>query len=167
MANNFFNPFPQQQNFMQQMPQNAPSSNITVQLVQGENGARLYPVAPNVTALLFDFNAGKFWIKATGANGFPSQFTAYNFVEEKPPEQTQGNNFVSQTEFDEVKNQLQQISAGLQTLLSGVNNNAIQQSANVPSEVQRICDTISKQRQESSANGSTTAERRQDVAGTV
>ena len=46
MANNFFNPFPQQQNFMQQMPQNAPSSNITVQLVQGENGARLYPVAP-------------------------------------------------------------------------------------------------------------------------
>ena len=143
---------------MQQMPQNAPSSNITVQLVQGENGARLYPVAPNITALLFDFNAGKFWIKATGANGFPSQFTAYNFVEEKMPEQTQASGFVSQTEFDEVKNQLQQISAGLQTLLSGVNNNAIQQSANVPSEVQRICDTISKQRQESSANGSTTAE---------
>ena len=158
MANNFFNSFPQQQNFMQQMPQNAPSSNITVQLVQGENGARLYPVAPNITALLFDFNAGKFWIKATGANGFPSQFTAYNFVEEKMPEQTQASGFVSQTEFDEVKNQLQQISAGLQTLLSGVNNNAIQQSANVPSEVQRICDTISKQRQESSANGSTTAE---------
>ena len=158
MANNFFNPFPQQQNFMQQMPQNAPSSNITVQLVQGENGARLYPVAPNITALLFDFNAGKFWIKATGANGFPSQFTAYNFVEEKPPEQSQASGFVSQTEFDEVKKQLQQISAGLQTLLSGVNNNANAKSANVSSEVQRICDTISKQRQESSANGTTTAQ---------
>ena len=158
MANNFFNPFPQQQNFMQQMPQSAPSSNITVQLVQGENGARLYPVAPNITALLFDFNAGKFWIKATGANGFPSQFTAYNFVEEKPPEQSQVSGFVSQTEFDEVKKQLQQISAGLQTLLSGVNNNANQQSANVSSEVQRICDTISKQRQESSANGTATAQ---------
>ena len=157
MANNFFNPFPQQQNFMQQVPQSAPSSNITVQLVQGENGARLYPVAPNITALLFDFNAGKFWIKATGANGFPSQFTAYNFVEEKTPEQT-ANGFVSQAEFDEVKNQLQQISAGLQTLLSGVNNNANQQSANVSSEVQRICDTISKQRQESSANGTATAQ---------
>ena len=82
------------------MPQNAPSSNITVQLVQGEN---------------------------------PSQFTAYNFVEEKMPEQSQASDFVSQTEFDEVKNQLQQISALLQTLLQGVNNNAIQQGANVSS----------------------------------
>lgn len=148
---NFFNSFPQQQNFMQQIPQSSPTQNITVQMVQGESGARIYPVAPNVTALLFDFNAGKFWIKATGANGFPAQFSAYNFVEEKPADQTQGNNFVSQTEFNEVKNQLQQI----QNLLLGVkpNESVNAKSSNISAEVQRISGEVSEQRSESSANG--------------
>ena len=159
MANNFFNPY--QQNFMQQQfAQPQVNNTVLVVPVQGEAGANIYPVAAGNTVFLIDFATKTFWIKSTDVNGIPSRFEAYEFKNKVVPvvEQSQENNFVSQAEFNEVKNQLQQISASLQTLLSGVNNNANAKSSNVSSEVQRICDTISKQRQESSANGSTTAE---------
>ena len=155
---NFYNPY--QQNFMQQQfTQPQVNNTVLVVPVQGEAGANIYPVAAGNTVFLIDFASKTFWIKATDVNGIPSRFEAYEFKNKVIPQvqSTQGNNFVSQAEFDEVKNQLQQITANLQTLLSGVNNNAIQQSSNVSAEVQRICDTVSKQRQEPPANGSTTA----------
>ena len=83
----------------------------------GANGARIYPVAPNVTALLFDF--------------------------------------VTQTDFEEVKNQLQQIKS----LLLEVDKNATvnAKSNDVSAEVQRICQQITEQQGNAATNGTTTA----------
>ena len=158
---NFFNPY--QQNFIaQQFAQPQVNNTVLVVPVQGEAGANIYPVAAGNTVFLIDFAAKTFWIKATDVNGIPSRFEAYEFKNKIIPQvqQTQGNNFVSQTEFAELKNQIQQLTANLNSLLVKGDNNAKlnEQSANVSSEVQRICDTISKQRQESSANGSATSQ---------
>ena len=158
---NFFNPY--QQNFIaQQFAQPQVNNTVLVVPVQGEAGANIYPVAAGNTVFLIDFAAKTFWIKATDANGIPSRFEAYEFKNKIIPQvqQAQGNNFVSQTEFAELKNQIQQLTANLNSLLGKGDNNAKlnEQSANVSSEVQRICDTISKQRQESSANGSATSQ---------
>ena len=152
---NFFNPYQQMQ---QQYTQPQVNNTVLVVPVQGEAGANIYPVAAGNTVFLIDFASKTFWIKATDVNGIPSRFEAYDFKNKViPVQKTQENDFVSQAEFTELKKQLQQLTATINDFFSkGVNNNA--KSSNVSAEVQRICDTISKQRQESSANGSTTAQ---------
>ena len=161
---NFFNPY--QQNYMQQQfTQPQVNNTVLVVPVQGEAGANIYPVAAGNTVFLIDFATKTFWIKATDVNGIPSRFEAYEFknkvIHQVQP--TQGNNFVSQAELDEVKKQLQQLTASLNGLISkGENLNANAtvnaKSSNVSAEVQRICEQISEQRNESSANGSATVE---------
>lgn len=161
MANNFFNPY--QQNFMQQQFQQPQVNNtVLVVPVQGESGANIYPVAAGNTVFLIDFALKTFWIKSTDANGIPARFDAYEFKNKVVPivSLSKDSNFVSQAEFSEVKNQLQQIATSLQDLLtqkgkenvtttSGVNA----KSADVPTEVQRICKQISEQQSNAATNG--------------
>ena len=159
---NFFNPY--QQNYMQQQfTQPQVNNTVLVVPVQGEAGANIYPVAAGNTVFLIDFATKTFWIKATDVNGIPSRFEAYEFKNKVIPQvqPTQGNNFVSQAEFDELKNQLQQLTASLNGFISkGENLNATvnAKSSNVSAEVQRICEQISEQQNESSANGTATVE---------
>ena len=159
---NFFNPY--QQNYMQQQfTQPQVNNTVLVVPVQGEAGANIYPVAAGNTVFLIDFATKTFWIKATDVNGIPSRFEAYEFKNKIIPQvqPTQGNNFVSQAEFDELKNQLQQLTASLNGFISkGENLNATvnAKSSNVSAEVQRICEQISEQQNESSANGTATVE---------
>ena len=145
----------------QQFAQPQVNNTVLVVPVQGESGANIYPVAAGNTVFLIDFATKTFWIKATDVNGIPSRFEAYEFKNKViPVQQTQANNFVSQAEFLELQNQMQQILASFNGLISkGENLNAKsnEQSANVSSEVQRICDKLSAKRNESSANGSKTA----------
>ena len=113
---NYFNGYQQQQQ------QN--NGNVFIVTVQGEQGASMYPVAPNNTAFLFDFNQKKFWIKATDNNGLPARFSAFEFKEILQPQG--GNNFVLRNEFDEWKKstdaQLQQIIGNLNVLIGGNSN---------------------------------------------
>ena len=161
---NFFNPY--QQNYMQQQfTQPQVNNTVLVVPVQGEAGANIYPVAAGNTVFLIDFATKTFWIKATDVNGIPSRFEAYEFKNKIIPQvqPTQGNNFVSQAEFDELKKQIGQLTASLNGLISkGENLNANAtvnaKSSNVSSEVQRICEQISEQQNESSANGTATVE---------
>ena len=136
MPNNFFNGFQQQQ-----------ANAIFAVPVQGESGARNYPVAAGNTVLLIDFDTGKFWLKSTDTNCFPSRFTAYSFKEDKTNQITPTNgNFVSKTEFENLKanldNQFQKVISQLQTLLTtegknhvGAINRADSESSTIPTEV--------------------------------
>lgn len=168
---NFFNNFPQQ-NFMQQQQFMQPQVNNTVIVVpvQGESGANIYPVAAGNTVFLIDFTEKTFWIKATDVNGIPSRFECYEFKNKVIPQaQLKNNNdFVSQTEFSELKNQLNnqfnQIATSLQSLLEmkGTKNdsatsNVNEKSSGVSAEVQRICKQISEQRNLSTADSSKSA----------
>lgn len=93
---NFAGGYPPQQ---QQQPQN---NSVMVVTVRGEVGARFYPVAAGNTVLLIDFDAKKFWLKSTDFTGMPSRFTTFNFTEEvKQP--VDSGNFISRTEFNELK----------------------------------------------------------------
>lgn len=91
---------PQQQQFMQyQQPQ--ANNTVTVVTVQGEAGARIYPVAAGNTVFLIDFDAHKFWLKSTDLNGMPSRFATFNFTEEIV--QPNQGDVVTRNEFNDLK----------------------------------------------------------------
>lgn len=96
-----------------------PSNNVIVVTVQGEQGASMYPVAAGNTVLLIDFNLKRFWLKATDINGLPARFAAFDFTEVvKPTTQGDTGNFVSRSEFDELKKAIDQLGV----LIGGANN---------------------------------------------
>lgn len=137
MANNYFGGYSPPQQFFQQFQQQPQQQNnsVSVVTVQGEAGARIYPVAAGNTVLLIDFDSKKFWLKSTDLNGMPSRFAAFNFTEEiKPANDT--DNFISRNEFNELKqsidNQFQNLSDAIKGAINNVSNSAInQQPANV------------------------------------
>lgn len=59
--------------------------------VQGESGAKAYPVAPGNSIALFDSESDRFFIKSTDASGMPSPLRVFNYVEQKE------NNVISNT----------------------------------------------------------------------
>ena len=154
---NFFNPY--QQNFVPQQQFMQPQVNNTVIVVpiQGESGANIYPVAAGNTVFLIDFAEKTFWIKATDANGLPSRFEAYEFKNKvvPQPQLRQNGDFVSQSEFTEMKTQMQQILASLQGLLDAKGNQNVStvnaKPASVSAEVQRVCEQLSKEQQRDNA----------------
>lgn len=100
MANYFGGYSPPQQFFPYQQP--TTNNGVMVATVQGEAGARVYPVAAGNTVLLIDFDAKKFWLKSTDNNGMPSRFAAFTFTEEVRQTGDTGN-FISRGEFDDLK----------------------------------------------------------------
>ena len=73
-------------------------------IANGEAGANDYPVAAGNTAVLIDFNVGKFWLKTTDVYGRPLPLEDYSFyknaVSQTPvPEQNQ-NEYVRKEDFD-------------------------------------------------------------------
>lgn len=98
---NFFGGYSPPQQFA---PYQAPptTNNVLVVTVQGEAGARVYPVAAGNTVLLIDFDAKKFWLKSTDVNGMPSRFATFNFSEEIKSNGDAGQ-FISRNEFETLK----------------------------------------------------------------
>jgi hypothetical protein len=69
----------------QQMPQPQMQSNSSINWVQGEIGARAYPIAPGSSVLLMDSEAQNFYIKSADNSGMPSlKKYAYSEVIEEP-----------------------------------------------------------------------------------
>ena len=147
---NYFNGYGQAQR---------PNNEILAVPVHGEVGAQNYPVATGNTVILTDFSSGLLWLKSTDANGLFSSLRTFK-VEEITPQQNQVGDFVSQSEFAELKNQIAQLTASFNNLLNKgeiLNAKSNEQSATVSAEVQRICEQLSEQRTKSSANGTATA----------
>lgn len=130
---NFFGGYSPQQFQFQQQPQN--NNSVMVVPVQGEAGARVYPVAAGSTVLLIDFDAKKFWLKSTDINCMPSRFAAFNFTEEI--QQQGGDNFISRAEFNDLKqsidNQFKQLIDSIQGAIKNVQPST---TAGQPSNVQ-------------------------------
>ena len=117
---NYFGGYSPPQQFMQyQQPQQ--NNTVTVVTVQGEAGARIYPVAAGNTVFLVDFDAHKFWLKSTDLNGMPSRFATFNFTEEIV-QQNQGD-VVTRNEFNDLKKSIDAQFKQLIDTIKGANNN--------------------------------------------
>lgn len=117
---NYFGGYSPPQQFMQyQQPQQ--NNNVMVVTVQGEAGARIYPVAAGNTVFLIDFDAHKFWLKSTDLNGMPSRFATFNFTEEIV--QPNQGDVVTRNEFNDLKKTIDNQFKQLIDTIKGANNN--------------------------------------------
>lgn len=100
-------------------------TNIVVVPISDENGAINYPVAPNNTVLLMNFNQNRFWLKTQHQNGLSYDLQGFYFM---TPEQLQQmtsaqqnnqlqapqqpafdpSNFVPRAEFEELKKMIEE-----------------------------------------------------------
>lgn len=73
--------------------------------VQGINGAKAYPLAPNSRAFLFDSEKDSFYVKTTDQSGMPQPIREFEYVEvvqDQPAEsQIDTSNFVTKEELEE------------------------------------------------------------------
>ena len=131
MANNFFGGYsPPQQQFLQYQQPQTNNNGVIVVTVQGEAGARVYPVAAGNTVLLIDFDAKKFWLKSTDLNGMPSRFATFNFAEEIQQQGGDTVNFISRNEFNDLKKSIDNQFKQLSEYIKGAINNVPAVSTN-------------------------------------
>lgn len=134
---NFFGGYSPPQSFVPYQP--PPTNNsVSVVTVQGEAGARVYPVAAGNTVLLIDFDAKKFWLKSTDSNGMPSRFATFNFSEEIKSNGDAGQ-FISRNEFESLKQSIDAQFKQLADIVRGGSSNAATNSSisvPVPAEIQ-------------------------------
>lgn len=75
--------------------------------VQGEAGAKSYPVAPGSTVMLMDSEESRFYIKSADVSGMPQPLRIFDYTERtaqsKQPEVINADGFVSRAEFEELK----------------------------------------------------------------
>ena len=86
-------------------PQPVQRDILTIDVISGEQQAYSFYVAPGVTAVLFDFSASVFYIKATDSRGIPQPMRVCDFKERitQPQNQQQDSNAL-QAQIDELKN---------------------------------------------------------------
>lgn len=71
-----------------------PTYNNGIVWVQGEAGAKAYPVASNNSVLLMDSESEKFYIKTTDASGMPMPLRVFSYKEVTgSPESTSKSSF--------------------------------------------------------------------------
>lgn len=86
--------------------------------VQGEAGAKSYPVAPNTRLLLMDSEADVFYIKSVDGSGMPLPLRTFDYVErtsDKPREKQQEHvcqctgKYVSRDDFEALAAELEEM----------------------------------------------------------
>lgn len=82
--------------------------NTSIVWVQGEAGAKAYPVGAGNSVMLLDSEASVFYIKSTDASGMPMPLRTFDFVERtnkvvSSEPQFDPKDYVSRKEFDELK----------------------------------------------------------------
>lgn len=98
-----------------QQPQNpAPNSsgNNGIIWVQGESGAKAYPVGAGNTVLLMDSEDSKFYIKSTDISGMPQPLRTFSYSEIFQSVKTEPKeDYVTRNEFEELKKMLDELTA--------------------------------------------------------
>ena len=105
-----------QQAMPQPMAQPVPQPQVNNGLVwvQGEAGAKSYPVAPNCTVMLMDSEGERFYLKSADASGMPLPLRIFDYKERTTTaqqafggvvtgESVNLDNFVTRKEFDVLK----------------------------------------------------------------
>lgn len=80
--------YPNFNNSMYQVPQGQQNNSIV--WVQGEEGAKAYPIAPGNTVLLMDSESPVIYLKRADLSGRPMQMEIYDMVR-RDPDQTPNN----------------------------------------------------------------------------
>lgn len=113
-----------QQSF--QPPVQAPQNNSAITWVQGEAGAKAYPLAPGTNILLMDSESECFYIKSTDASGMPMPLRTFEYKEVFPVNETidarhshtsdavDMSMFATKDEIRELKHMLESMSAQMQ-----------------------------------------------------
>jgi len=83
---NYANPYqsyvnPTVPNYMTPMSQNQTQNNSSMVWVQGESGAKAYPVAPGMSQVLFDSESQVFYIKSADQSGMPQPLRIFSYSE--------------------------------------------------------------------------------------
>ena len=118
MPVNYQQQYPQVQQTVSNTPitQNNRSSGII--WVQGEAGAKAYPVAPGNSVLLMDSESDVFYIKSTDISGIPAPLRMFNYteiVQTQPQEQhtetsqIDTSQFVTRSELDELRDMIENL----------------------------------------------------------
>ena len=108
-----------QSNVLQQQ-----QNNIGIIWVQGEAGAKAYPLAPNNKVLLMDSEAPVLYVKSVNTSGIPDPLLIYDLVERKDTQIVQ--NEESTDRIKEIEERLDKIENKLQNNI--VNNNINKQN---------------------------------------
>ena len=113
---NNYNPYYTGTPQMPVTPTNVPQQNnnsVMVVFVDGEPGARSYPVAAGNTVMLMDFNSNNFWLKSTDTTGMPQQLRTFEFKEVTQQTTQQINAGVTREEFNSLSEKLDKLIAEL------------------------------------------------------
>ena len=86
--------------------------NNQIQWVQGEAGAKAYPIAPGSTVLLMDSESSVFYIKSSDATGIPQPLRAFDYTERIREGSTSVSDvdYVTRKEFDELKKMIDDLT---------------------------------------------------------
>ena len=113
-------PIPQQMNPQQAMIQNPPQSGGSggILWVQGEEGAKAFPVGAGNTVLMMDVESPTVYMKTVESNGRPQPLKVYDLVERtaqnqsvSPSDSKERN--VSREEFEELRSEVRKLSKGI------------------------------------------------------
>ena len=92
---------------------NTPQQSSGIMWVQGEAGARAYPVAAGNSVLLLDSEASVFYIKTTDASGMPTPLRIFDFTERSQQAQATPvitnpeNNFATKDDLRALKDEIE------------------------------------------------------------
>ena len=110
-----YQPFAQSYTPVQAPNQNlAPVQQNGIIWVQGEAGAKAYPVAPGNSVLLMDSEAECFYIKSTDSSGVPMPLRAFTYTEivqsnEVKEPSIDTSQFVTRGELDELRHMIDEL----------------------------------------------------------
>ena len=102
---------------IQQNQNNQQQNNSTIIWVQGEAGAKAYPLAPNNKILLMDSENPVLYVKSVNASGIPDPLIVYDLVQRSEEQQVQKSE--SDARLNSIEERLKKIENRLQ---NNVNN---------------------------------------------
>ena len=112
----------------------APQNSNSIQWVQGEAGAKAYPLAPNSNALLMDAESEIFYIKSVDASGMPQPLRIFEYKEVFPVSETvdvshshdDKPEYATKEELNDIKKMLEEIKTNQSKHNKGDRNNGKQ-----------------------------------------
>lgn len=104
-----YNPYPA--SYMTPNYQQPVNNSSNMVWVQGESGAKAYPIAPGTSQVLFDSEAQIFYIKSADQSGMPQPLRIFNYAECNEADlkhEIDTSMFITRDEFNKVINSLKQ-----------------------------------------------------------
>ena len=96
-----------------QNPFQQPTPTNDIKWVQGDAGARAFPVSAGATVQLMDTEAPVFYIKTVDVSGMPLPLRTFDYSERIPKEDKDDRkDYVTRLEFDELKKQFDDLIGG-------------------------------------------------------